>query len=339
MMKKREKGKRGEKVVQFPDLDKRLLDKGLDSLQSKQYKAAVDYLQQAAEISEENEEIHIALVLAYFESGALTEAKEQSEFMLQSGIGEYIQVVDMYLMILIELHQYQEIITFIECLLEEKEVPKEKYEHFSRILEFCRRMDQPPVEEKVEEDIIAEPLQLQKIIEQKDQLIIAGQLADKNIVPFIEEILSYLRSKEGQPFFKSLLINVLKQHLYNKETTVEKMGRTEKFVPAELPGIDDFPQQKRIESIIRKLIEHEDPILFEHTKGLAQRHFFMIYPFEMRPYEDHLLAAGYHLLASEYLGLEISLEEVTHLYEISAEDLQSAKMYLQKIEEFSYSKI
>ena len=56
------------------------------------------------------------------------------------GIGDYFQMVDLYLTILIQLHEYQEIVITIEALLDEKEIPPEKHDHFLTILQFSRRM-------------------------------------------------------------------------------------------------------------------------------------------------------------------------------------------------------
>src|SRR5690606_39227335 len=126
-MRRPERKKTNSKIILFPDLEKRLLEKGLESLQQNKFTEAIDYFENAIEIEPESSEIHIGLVLAYFESGELHKAKERANYMLQSGIGDYIQVIDLYLMILVQLHQYDEIIATIEVLLEEREIPKEKF--------------------------------------------------------------------------------------------------------------------------------------------------------------------------------------------------------------------
>ncbi|MDQ0270017.1 tetratricopeptide repeat protein [Cytobacillus purgationiresistens] len=344
-MRKREKHKREDKVIRFPDLEKRLLERGLESLQEKKFKDAIHFLEEALSISSENEEANIALVLAYFETGDLTPAKEHAERMLQTGIGDYIQVIDIYLMILIQLHQYEEIVTVIEGLMEDKEVPKEKFEHFNRLLEFSRRMSESAVNKGVEEEFEEEDdadhsvLDLQSITNQKDQLIVAGQLANRNIAPLIEDIQAYLMLSNGQPFFKTLLINVMKEHAYNKEVTVGKMDKNDSFVPEDLPEIDEIPQQKNIENILKEQVENDDPVLYEHIRSIIERHFFMMFPFNLDGYEDEVWAASYHFLAAEYLGFDDLTDEMVNLYNISKEELHEALAYIKKIEEFSYSKI
>lgn len=119
-MGKRERKNQNNKIILFPGLEKRLLEKGLESFQQKRYQESILFFEEAMEMEPENTDVHIGLVLAYYEAGELEKAKELANKMLQTGIGDYIQVMDLYLMILVQLHQYSEIAAMIEVLLEER---------------------------------------------------------------------------------------------------------------------------------------------------------------------------------------------------------------------------
>ncbi|WP_318508149.1 tetratricopeptide repeat protein [Bacillus sp. T3] len=139
-MKKRERFKKNGNIILFPDLDKRLVEKGLDQLKQKNFSAAIELLNEASQLNPDNEDVFIGLVLAYFEAGNYNEANKLAKKLLQTGIGDYFKIVDMYIMILVQQHEYAEIVMTIEALLEEKEVPPEKIEHFMNMLQFSRKV-------------------------------------------------------------------------------------------------------------------------------------------------------------------------------------------------------
>ncbi|QED48825.1 tetratricopeptide repeat protein [Cytobacillus dafuensis] len=340
-MKKRDRKKLNDKIILFPDLEKRLMEKGLECLQQKKFREAIEYLEGAMALEHNDNEIHIGLVLAYFEAGRLSEAKELANSMLQKGLGDYIQIIDLYLMILVQLHQYDEIVATIEILIEEKEIPHDKLEQFTRLLEFSKRMIDSNQEIGLTEGPADEhepnhqELNLISINDQQEQIMLAAQLAERNIRPFIDEIKSYLQLKEGQPFFKTMLLNVLTEHEYEKEVIVEKLDRKQAFKPANLLGVHEQTQMKRLFHVVANQLEHEDPILYEHIKSLIARHNLIIYPFQLEPFMDEVWGAAYHSLAAEYLGLSQSLEELSQLYHVKEEELIRAGLILMKIEEIS----
>lgn len=343
-MDKRERKKQNSKIILFPGLEKRLMEKGLESFQQKKYQESIRFFEEAMEIEPDNPDIHIGLVLAYFEAGALQKAKALANKMLQTGIGDYIQVMDLYLMILVQLHQYSEIVATIEALLEEREIPKEKFEHFSRMLEFSRRMagssqeeqesEPPPIEEYPNKKI-----NLFSYQDQNEQIMLAARLAEHNIRPYIDEIQAYLESDEGHPFFKTMLLNVLSEHEYDKEVVLRKFGDCIRVKPAELPPVHQQPKLKAIVSELGKKLEQEDPILYENTKSLIERHFFLIYPLEAAPANPASWAAAYHTLANEYHGLDDSNGKLGQIYGAPGEEVEQVLAFIRKIEEISYPNI
>jgi len=337
-MKKRARKKLNNKVILFPDLEKRLLAKGLESLKQKKYLEAVEYLEGAIQLDSQDHDILIGLVLAYFESGMLPKAKELANQMLQMGIGDYIQIVELYISILVELHQYNEIVATIEILLEEREIPKEKFEHFTRMLQFSRKMAEtvPIIEEESDSNEFSnEELNLVSYKDQEAQIQLVAKLTEKNILPYLEEIKSYLRLKDGDSFFKTMLLNILTEQEYDKEIIIEKLNRELSVTPAELKTTDVQPQKKMLFQILEEKLEHEDPILLDNLKSLIERHFFIIFPFQLEPYKTPVWAAAYHSLAAEFQGIPHRLEEFSQQYNVRDEDMMRAGLVLLKIEEIS----
>lgn len=337
-MKKNEPEKKNN-IFFFPNLDKRLLEKGLDAIQQKKYKEAVPLLEEALTINPANSETKIGLVLAYFELGLLQKAKEIAKEMLADGSGEYIEVLDLYIMILVQLHEYQEIVTTIEVLLEDHQIPANRMEHFSKMLEFSRKMvlsDRIEVEIKEERDV--QPLHLQSIQDPNEQMLLIANLSEQNIRSYIEEVKVFLQSQESNPFLKTMLLNILKEQEYNQEISIQKFDRIINVIPSELEDIQNQIQQADIIEILIDKVESNDPVLFENIRMLVDRQSFLLYPFPLENYSVDTWAAAYHSIVTEYFGQEESAI-ISSLYEIKLEDLQQAKQFISRLEEISYPNI
>lgn len=343
-MKKRDRIKQKDNVIFFPELEKRLTEKGLECLQMKNFKEAIRLLEEAKELDPENGEILIGLVIAYFEAGRLEEAKILSKEMLHHGIGDYLQMVDLYLTILIQLHEYDEIVATIEALLDEKEIPPEKYDHFLTILQFTKRMAgsrQNENKSEMEEGIPLEnesPLELNlfSLQDPKEQLLLVSKLANQNIRPYIHDIKAYLNAESGHPFLKTMLLNILKEQEYDREVLVKKLGIEDSFIPAELPEVYAQERMKDIINHLSTRLENNDPILFENTKSLVERYFFIAYPFLLDPNKAEVWAAAFHLTALEYHGMEEDTSGVPALYGVTEEEMRVAGARIKEFEEISY---
>lgn len=335
-MKKKGRMRKDGNVILLPDLEKRLLDRGLERLQQKNFTEAVYLFEEAQRLSPDDADVYIGLVLAYYESGALQKAKQLAKNMLKEAVGDYFQIVDLYLMILVQLHEYDEIITTIEVLQEEREIPFEKQEHFSKLLLFSRKMaDNRVAEEEIEDNSKIESLNLFENADPNQQLLTIVGLAQKNIRPYIEDVKTYLESENGHPFLKTMLCNILQEQEIEKEVVVKKFGWEKWIIPSKLIP---FQENEQFSLIRAELVEIEsmDPVLFLNIVSLLERHFFLIYPFEFKPEHPKLWAAAYHLKGFEFNGVEKSIEEMGKQYETEPLELEKACAFITKLEEISY---
>jgi tetratricopeptide (TPR) repeat protein len=342
-MKKRERLRRKDNVIIFPDLERRLTEKGLESLQKKSFTEAVRFFEEARDLDPENADTLIGLVLAYFESGSIKEARDLAKEMLHKGIGDYFQMVDLYVMILIQLHEYEEIISTIEALIEEKELPSEKSEHFLTILQFSKkRVENKPQDTKTEipemlqQECKPEEFNLFAMQDPKEQMLLVAKLANQNIRPYIHDIKAYLISEAGHPFLKTMLLNVLKEQEYDKQVEVLKLNKSMIVIPADLPDIQSQVKQIQIISILRDILESDDPVLFENIKSLVERQFFLTFPYELEPGNSMAWAAAYHFIALEYHGMSVDYFKLTAQYMTSNGDFEKALIKIREVEEISY---
>ncbi|MFD0827366.1 tetratricopeptide repeat protein [Neobacillus sp. M.A.Huq-85] len=340
-MKKRERVKRKENVIFFPGLEQRLTEKGLESLQLKKYEEAIELLEGAKELDPENGDVLMGLVLAYFEAGAYRKAKKLANELLLKGIGDYYQMVDLYLTILIQLHEYQEIVSTIEVLLDEKEIPPEKQDHFITILQFSRRMaeqDQADVENdnSYETGPTNKSLNLFSLQNTTEQMLLLSKLAERNIRPYIEEINAYLIAETGQSFFKTTLLTLLKEQEYDKEIEVQKFHQVIKIIPTKLPEVHAQPRMEKIIEHLEDYLENSNPVLLADIIGMVERIFFISYPFELEPKNAKAWAAAFHVLAEEYMGNDLEIIDRAEEYGVSSEEINLAIVKIREIEEISY---
>jgi tetratricopeptide (TPR) repeat protein len=339
-MKKREPLQKKENVIFFPDLDKRLLEKGLDKLKQKKYRESIQLLNQAIQLNPESEDIHVGLVLANYEAGNYSEANGLAKNMLQTGIGNYFQVVDMYIMILVQQHKYSEIVMTVEALLEEKEVPSEKLEHFMKMLQFSRKMaDSAPEQQEImqQEPIKEFELDLYSVKDPGEQVHIAGRLASSNVRVYIQEIADFLASDTGDSFFKTMLLTVLKEQDYDKDVLVKKFARQVVIIPKELFDVHSHPDLLASSEFVVRILEHEDPILLDSIKQLMERYFFLLYPYRTEMGNPQTWAAAFHFVALAYFGQDQELLQIAELYGVEEKEVEMAVGLIEGIEEKSSS--
>jgi tetratricopeptide (TPR) repeat protein len=300
------------KILQFPGLKERLLEKGVQALENGEIQESTDLLTQAYEMDPENPDINTALILALYENKQYDDAKVICREMLLEGIGEYFEVVDMYLMILIQLHHHQDVVDTIHALFDEQEVPFDKEEHFRKLLHFSER-----ILEGKEQDTqtLQDPEEAQKTSILKDkslveQTMITAQLVHRNIRPYLAELQAYLNDEESHPFMQSMVLNVLREHGFDKEIPINKLNKETKVIPSELLEVFETDKFILVSGELEDLLSQRNPTLFQHALELVKRHSFLMYPFDLDadPVNTAVVYASYtaEMFADAILGEELN---------------------------------
>ncbi len=323
------------KVIQFPGLEKRLLEKGLENLQAKNYREAANLFQQCIDLDPENQDSYIGLLLAYFDSGMVEQAITLAHFMLQEGIGNEMETLDIYLMLLVQRNQHEKVVEEIQLLLKENRIPYHKLEHFERLLHLSENM----LENKLEmantdsEEIQLESLNLYEYQGPQEQIMIAAQLNQQPVRQYEEEIKEYLQSKKGDSFFKTLILNVLKEQQYDYPVDIEKFGRRMTIIPNKMVNLSENAQLLALIEAVSSVLEDEDPTLYENIKTLIERHFFIIYPLPLEDLSIEAWGAAYHFTGNEYYGIHHSIDKMSEIYNVTYEEVEKALQFIKEIEE------
>ncbi|WP_340371808.1 tetratricopeptide repeat protein [Peribacillus sp. FSL E2-0218] len=327
------------RVIAFPKLGERLIAKGLDELGNRNFKAAAQLFSQAREYEPEDDEVCMGLVVSLVELEFYEESKELCKEMLNKGIGDYFQLINIYLMVLLQLGEHQEMVTTIELLFDENQIPFDKEEQFEKMLQFSKRAleDKKEEEDRNTQQIAAE-LQEDGLFEGKtdnEMFLVISKLTHINIRPFIPQIEQFLQS-EGHPFFKTMLLNILTDQEYNEQVRLSKFNESKSVLPTELKSLKETDFYKKITSLTEARISQDNPSLFEMVHSLIERHSFLLYPFEPEQESIPSWAAAYHALAEEYMTGEVSARGIAGFYLAEEDAVADILSYLKEIEEISY---
>ncbi|MGD6816755.1 tetratricopeptide repeat protein [Metabacillus sp. 84] len=327
------------KIIPFPNLKERLVDKGMDALKKKQFQDALDLFSEARNMDEDQAEIQLGIALCLMEMGELEEASRVCKKMLNEDIGHYFTVLQVYLTILIQLREYNEVQATIEAVLEENQLPAESAEQFYRLLDFSRRMSGSGQEAEPEEEFTYEPDDWTTsegfMAEPAKQIDYIQSIRDRNVAKHMPTLKSLLEHTHAHPVIKTMILQVLIEHEVSKSVTVEKFGDVQTVVPAAL-SLSDTPFAKKVLNLLDDTLGAENPALFEAVKELWIRHLFVLFPFIPKPADASLWAAALHKAGYELHGIDVEEEEISSLYEIPSFQLGEACSKIFQIEKMSY---
>jgi tetratricopeptide (TPR) repeat protein len=320
------------KIVYFPRLKERLLEKGVQALEEGRYEESAELLSQAYQLDPNNPDVSTALVLSLYENKNYRKAKEICKEMLLEGIGDYFEVVDMYLMILIQLNEHHEVVHTIHALFEEKEVPFEKEEHFEKLLSFSEKVMKGKEEPlKVTEQENSVSILAGKSLE--EQTLILAQLVNQNIRPYVKEMLSFLQDSTAHYFFQTMILNVLREHGLSEKVIVAKGEKQIEVIPSELPDVFETAFFVNTSKWLEEFLSHQSPTLYEQAMEIFKRHSFLLYPFEVDSDYEKLGLAYTYYVANLYEDRQIQ-QELDGLVD-NQEDLHTIFGKIEELERVS----
>ncbi|MBS4194859.1 tetratricopeptide repeat protein [Lederbergia citri] len=321
------------KIIPFPGLKQRYFEKGLDCLEAHDFQEAVRLLRKAKEMNEADPHINSAYLAALYENGDYLEAKFLAEEILREGIGQYFEIIDIYLMILIQLNEHQQVIDTIEALFDEKEVPAHKAEHFLTLLQLSKKVVDNGINRYSDEFSVDQAFfNSQDLHEQTIQL---GSLVDKNIHPYLDSLIKMLADEHTHPFLKTIVLNVLRENKIEKSVYVKKLNFEGDFIPANLLEVQEMPLFSAINKNLEFHLGDHNPVLLEQLKEMNGRHAFILYPFEVQQGDPLLWAAAYRCMGYEMYGEQWNKEKLAKIFGVKCEEMINAFSFLLSIEEIS----
>jgi hypothetical protein len=334
--------KNKKKVVEFPNLKQRLLEKAMQTMKEKKFSEALALFEQAREKEYAYAEVELGMVVCYMELRQLTEAKNRCKKMLREDIGDYFHVLQIYVTILIQLKEYGEVKSTIEAILEEDRLPAQYAQNFYQLLEFARKMlPQQEEEEMFKPEYSQSDAGLNELHDGsiQKQYEVIQHLKHRNIRPLITEIEIYLQDENKHPVLKTFLLHILKEQGWDKEVQVNKLNQSITIIPTALPNGEEDPFLNKVISFLEDNVESDNPTLFESLKEMLVRIHTVQFPLPFSPERPEVWAAGLHKTGAELFGLSLNDEDLGEEYKVSVMELKAAEQDIKKLEDFSYLRI
>lgn len=295
-----------ENIIIFPGVFEKLVLRGRGFVEKREYEQAVEVFEQADKLEPESLEFLKPYAVALYEIKDFKRAKEIATRLLFSGTEDYLGTMELYLTILIQLKEYDDVKMQIEILLDEGFIPPGLKSKFTYLLELNERlairygMDESPVpemqftlEEFIEKDVLA----------QQQALASLDGTDLRAMVTVLEEI---AESVHFAPLIVTFALTLLRQSGYSKEITIRKFNREKRVVPIEmmLPGQEETTHEVLL--ILERLLE-QDPSRFELAQGLIEKFAIIAYPFDWGSYTGEEVADAYvQYIDSLFYGEELS---------------------------------
>ncbi|ADU31382.1 tetratricopeptide repeat protein [Evansella cellulosilytica] len=330
-------------VILFPGLVTRLVEKGMASLKEKKYYDALKYFEQSTELESEHPQARYGLVITNIELERLDEAKDHCESMLHEGIGQYYEVLQVYVSLLVQLGDYQKVESLLEGVMSEEKLPPKMAESFYQLLEFSRQMISPPVESLNEEihdenieDItkkdVSDWLYLLEQGEPEQQWGALQKLSQMDSEVVQHAYRTFLKGEQNNPVLKSYLLQMLKELNIQDSIEVHKFGET--FI-VNIEELEDVFQEEFGTLVLKELeknLGQESPSLFEMVQQMWWHYLFALYPKSPSPPIGNLWAAALHVLGLELMGGQQEVKDVVSSYRVREQDVYQAVEHMKKIE-------
>lgn len=329
MRKKRGKLQKHQNVIVFPGTVERLIAEGKRFAENYQYDKAVVSLREALQYTEGDESVLSVYAFSLYETRNFQEAKVICEKLLAIGPQLYIETMELYLTVLMELKEFKQVETLIDSLLEENVIPPDSKDKFIHIKELNAMIAQKKEHEELDNAVEAEEIDEEKF--QVDQFLAQTNLQQMqqlqtirnvDIRPLKELMVAIIEDERTHPMIQSFALYLLVQQEVDIVVQVKKFDEAQKVNPSHLQFPDELPVAKQVLKLVEVALEQE-PSALEMVKYLLARHIFVTYPFEWFRYEAQEVADGYidfvHAMFGEVKETDYDLMDLLNLLEEQSE--------------------
>lgn len=294
-----------ENIIVFPGTFEKLVEQGTNYVELEEFDQAVEAFDQAIIYEPEHPEFLGPYAVALYETKDFERAKDISARLLHSGTANYVDAMELYLTICIQLQEYEEVEMTIATLMDEEIIPTELLTKFNYLRELNSRLSEryttnelPPAESLFSFEAFIE---MDLVMQQ--QILASLEGTDLRQMTMVLEDIA--ESVHLSPLVVTFALTLLQQANYEKEITVRKFGLETVVVPAfmTLPGGDD--QTKKVLGVLEQLLL-QDPSRFEMAQGLIEKFAITAFPFSWGNHSADEVANAYLLyIESLFSGEEL----------------------------------
>lgn len=292
--------KQSENVILFPKWKTALEEESLLALKEKRFEEALEKLNQLLSYNINDHEIVIGKLMCLIELGRFDEALDICEALLVNKDDNYYHYVHIYLTILFQTNQFNQLIEQVNEEFEDPTLPESIREQFQQLYDISSKMKENDIDEK-STVYVDDLLQAVKEMAHTKQWRIVENLRKLQSNP-ANKIIDLLEDEQVHPVTKTAILNWLREKELTEMVTVKKLDTQVTVKPIELLSIKSSVGVKEITLLISE-IEQENPTLFTAVDQLLYRYAYVLYPL-MPPTDDVVsIAKALRMIGEQYLNL------------------------------------
>jgi tetratricopeptide (TPR) repeat protein len=289
-------------VVIFPGWKKQLEVDGLLALKEKRYEEALKNFEKLEEFDAANYEILTGKVIVYIELGRYEEAITICQQLMRVDDGNYFKYLHIYVTILFQTSQYDEIVSLLDEIFTNEEIPPTYREQFTQIYDLSKKLDEEQEEQQSHEDI----QQFIHILDSgtfQEQWSLLSKVRRRLIQKEVSKIIPFFKDPELTPVMKTGILQWFIEQKVNRNIEVKKWNLNKVVNPANLKDVMDSSFAKQV-LIYLQDIEQEDPTLFEIIRQILYRFLYVYFPFTPDDLDLTYIREAVLVLGLEYLSLD-----------------------------------
>ncbi|WP_010630353.1 tetratricopeptide repeat protein [Sporolactobacillus vineae] len=327
-MKKREKKPvPGNKIILFPDLEARLLDKATGLVTEKKYKEARSLFGKMLELDRENMKGLYGWAVCSVELGDYSLAEEAVRQLLSINTPYYNDVFRLYLTILIEKKDYRQALSEIRRASGRKGLPPESRAFLRQMKKFCElRLREPSREtgNRAEPEQTASRADWKRLeaADPKQQLLLIHDVGDRLTKRDLPQVEAFLLDERQNPEIKTMLLCAVREKQLAGQIDVRKFGKVYHVVfDSEFlhKGFTD-----RVERQIRQVLNSQNPTLADLAVDMERFFMMTVYPKPMVPSSVSVWAAAFSAQAAHAGQMSEQAEDMPELFDVRTDAFEAA---------------
>lgn len=314
-----------DRIIMRPGLRDSLEKQMHAYIEEKKYSEALSVANELIEHDVQDINVNLIKLSCLTELNRLNDAVFFIEDLLQKQDKHYYSYFEIYLGLLYETEQYEEIMH----TLDGTEIPEASKPVFDDLYRIAFQTNEK-IKLATAKELIAE---LEVVINTKDNLKqwnLMNQLRNLKVKP-PNDIIRLLKLDIIHPVVKTAVFSWLNETQYQNEVEINKFNQTLNLVPAKTENLTSHPVVRKTIFYLTK-IEDENPSLYNMIEEMLIKYFYVNYPILPDESEAKQIAEALELLCKQSLYGESSKEIKEDLKQYMKEIEKSYKIYFEVIE-------
>lgn len=271
--------KDNRKVIPFPGLESKILNKAITTMKDKRYKEALPLFRQLYEMNAYHPQAAYGLAVCLVEVGDYEEAREITNEMLKKDVGNYFDVLKLHLTVLIQEREYKEVLDLTQAVIEEGNVPADIAQTLNHLSFFAEKRLKEP-----ESDL--EPIYPDTSMGDSERLLNgttdeqwteARRVLETYTHGDQDLLLKYLKQPQGDPFIKSMVLQEMKKKGYDDSVTVNKFNEHYLInLQEEELFYGDFADT--VHKLLNQTLGSDNPAFLNQAEELWRHFLISVYP-------------------------------------------------------------